>query len=62
MLIISANGSSYAGLPVKLYRYSKDPGAKFVLIGDEAGGLLISGEQIQELYKLLEPFVHPDSE
>ena len=58
-MLIHAQGTNRGDAPIKVYQIHGDSGC--VLIGDAEARILLTQEEIPQLYKLLEPFVksHP---
>jgi len=57
-MVIQKNGKYHAEVPVKLSLYAKEAG--FLMVGDDAMRILISGNEVKELYELLRPFVEKE--
>ncbi len=54
-MLIHAEGINRGDAPVKLYHDVKSGGA--ILVGDAKTRILLTHEEVLELYRLLEPFV-----
>jgi hypothetical protein len=60
-MLIHAQGVNRGDVPIKVYHIHDASGC--VLIGDAVTRILLTPEEIPQLYKLLEPFVksHPQT-
>lgn len=58
-MLIHAQGTNRGDAPVKVYQIDGNSG--WVLVGDAEARILLTQEEIRQLYKLLEPFIksHP---
>jgi len=54
-MLIHADGLNRGDAPIKLYHAVESSGT--VLVGDAKARILLTREEVLELYKLLEPFV-----
>jgi hypothetical protein len=54
-MLIHAQGSNRGNAPVKLYL--TDQGSNYILVGDATTRIMLTPEEIRELYKLLDPFI-----
>ncbi|MBI2997246.1 MAG: hypothetical protein HYY46_02120 [Deltaproteobacteria bacterium] len=57
-MLIHAQGLNRGDAPVKLYHAVESSGA--ILVGDAKTRILLTHEEMLELYRLLEPYVRPD--
>lgn len=55
-MLIHAEGINRGDAPVRLYQ--SDDGSGSILVGNASTRILLTREEIRELYKLLGPFVH----
>lgn len=58
-MLIHADGLNRGDAPIKLYHSVESSGT--VLVGDAKARILLTREEVLELYKLLEPFVRSHS-